>query len=140
LYGATCMDMVFGLVLGTAIATFIAISVPPESARLEGNRRATVLGVLLGLELASGFLMTFSTAVLALSFAVVVGYRLLRREPGAPLLAAATAIAAAVSVGCLLALRPLTGFDWVACGATAVRLDGAESNAFISAGYYTVTR
>jgi len=46
LYGATCMDMVFGLVLGSAIATFVVVSVPPPSATLDGRRRTTVLGVL----------------------------------------------------------------------------------------------
>ena len=149
LYGATCMDMVFGVVLVAALATFTAMALDGRGDRAEDRgaeartpplTRSAGLGALLGAELAAGFLFTFSTAVLGAALALTVGARLARRERGAGRLALCLALSALVSFALLVALRPAVGFDWLACLRTAVRLDALEASPWLSPGYYLTTR
>lgn len=139
LYGATCMDALFVLVLVVPQALFF--SGRAERIRDRGAlSRALGRGSLVGLFLAGSFLLTFSSAILAVSFAVVAAAD--ARGGAVPRRNAIAEIASAGAV-CLLVLAsldPLAGFDVFECLRTAIALDGAEAPAFLSAGYYGLTR
>jgi hypothetical protein len=141
LYGATCMDMVFAVPVVTSGALFIrGLATETFPARAEGSRQALGWGFLSGLALAAGTLFTFSALLLAPVFCVLVASRLRRdtRLDWRPvvLLAAAGATCATA----LLLLRPLAGFDWLACLRVAAAIDVEQAPAFLSLRYYLLTR
>src|SRR6185436_313027 len=85
LYGATCMDMVFALVLLAPLLTFTAIVVSlaiaaGRGAQRHGRARIFFSGVALGVTLAIAFLFTFSTAVLVTALGLVCASRLWDRS------------------------------------------------------------
>jgi hypothetical protein len=139
LYGETCMDMVFAIPLLAAGFLF------SEGAIRARDRAPLVVGAILGRgalfgsAIAMGALFTFSTGVLVLAVGLYAASRIRARDEIRTLGLLLT-ISLATFVLILAGVRAVTGFDWLACLRTALRIDSVDASAFLSARYWALTR